>query len=315
MPHPWHGVRMDNPPLLELQRLIARHGATDAAPLRSLPNVRLVIGIAPTRPFGHIYEPTLALVAQGIKCMILATKMFECCAGQYLIVPVELPMEAHIAEATADAPFLSFGLRLNPAAIATLVLEVGSANSKRDDPAGIKVNDLKNDLIDPVVRLLRLLDRPSDIPVLGPAVEREILWRLINGPQGSLVQQIGLADSRMARVGRAIRWIRDHYAGAVKNEELASIAGMSLTSFHRHFRAVTSMSPIQYQKKIRLHAARTRLMSAAEDVAEVGFAVGYDSPSQFSREYRRLFGRPPGQDGRNLRQPKGRLAVIGAEEG
>jgi len=137
--------------------------------------------------------------------------------------------------------------------------------------------------------------------VLGTAIEREILWRLINGEQGAMVRQIGLADSRLAQVGRAIRWIRKHYAEIIRIEELANMAGMSVTSFHRHFRGVTSMTPIQYQKQIRLQVARSQLMSVAADVAEVGFAVGYDSPSQFSREYRRLFGQSPGRDGRNLR--------------
>jgi transcriptional regulator GlxA family with amidase domain len=183
-----------------------------------------------------------------------------------------------------------------------LLLEAGAVPPGRNDPPGIAVSDLTQDLIDPVVRLLRLLDRPSDIPVLAGAIKREILWRLINGQQGTMVRQIGLADSRMAQIGRAVRWIRGHYTKVIRIQELARVAGMSITSFHRHFRGITSMTPIQYQKQIRLQVARSRLMTAAEDVAAVGFAVGYDSPSQFSRDYRRLFGRPPGLDGQRLRQ-------------
>jgi transcriptional regulator GlxA family with amidase domain len=124
---------------------------------------------------------------------------------------------------------------------------------------------------------------------------------LINGEQGAMVRQLGLADSRMTQIGRAIKWLRGHYSEAIRIGELADVAGMSLTSFHRHFRVVTSMSPIQYQKQIRLQEARTRLMSGLEDVANVGFQVGYDSSSQFSREYKRLFGAPPGKDGERLR--------------
>jgi transcriptional regulator GlxA family with amidase domain len=209
-----------------------------------------------------------------------------------------------VVEATADGPFLGLGLELKPETIATLLLEAGTIQSAQADPPGIAVSDLTTDLVEAVVRLLRLLDRPADIPVLASAIEREIHWRLINGQQGAMVQQIGLADSRMAQIGRAIRWIRGHYAETILIEELARIASMSVTSFHRHFRGVTSMTPIQYQKQIRLQAARYRLMSAAQDVAEVGFAVGYDSPSQFSREYRRLFGQPPGKDGQSLRRSK-----------
>jgi transcriptional regulator GlxA family with amidase domain len=168
----------------------------------------------------------------------------------------------------------------------------------------MSISDLTDDLIEPLIRLLRLADRPTDIPVLAAAIEREILWRLITGAQGAMVRQIGLADSRMSQIGRAIRWIRDHYAEKLRIEDLARIAGMSLTSFHRHFLGITSMTPIQYQKQMRLQTARSLLMSAAEDVAAVGLTVGYDSPSQFSREYRRQFGRTPGKDGRAMRQPK-----------
>lgn len=166
---------------------------------------------------------------------------------------------------------------------------------------GIAISDLTADLLDPVIRLLRLLDSTADIPVLGPAIEREILWRLLNGAQGEMVRQIGLADSRMAQVGRAIRQIRDHVSQPMRVDELARIAGMSVTSFYPHFRSVTSMTPIQYQKQVRLQTARSLLMSAARDVADVAFSVGYGSPSQFSRDYRRLFGRPAGTDGRTLR--------------
>jgi transcriptional regulator GlxA family with amidase domain len=155
-----------------------------------------------------------------------------------------------------------------------------------------------------------LLDTPEDVPVLGAGIEREILWRLITGPRGSTIRQIGLADSRLAHLARAIRWIRSHYNETLRVEELASLATMSVSSFHRHFRAVTSMTPIQFQKEIRLHEARTRLLAKPGDVTGVGFAVGYDSPSQFSREYRRMFGVPPSHDSRALRD-----AAVGSTAG
>lgn len=289
--------------LTELRGLIARHGTPDGLPLRALPNVALAANNAPRPPFSYVAEPMLAIVAQGTKRIGLKDKVFDYGTLQYLVVSVDLPIDARVVEATPENPFLGFGFTLRPEAIASLLLESGSIpNPPRGEPAGIAVSDLTFDLIDPVVRLLRLLDRPADIPILAPAIEREILWRLINGAQGAMVRQIGLADSRMAQIGRAIRWLRGHFTEPVRIEDLAQIAGMSVTSFHRHFRGVTSMTPIQYQKQIRLQAARSRLLSAVEDVAAVGFAVGYDSPSQFSREYRRLFGRPPGQDGGRLRR-------------
>ncbi len=173
--------------------------------------------------------------------------------------------------------------------------------SFRTAPPGLAVSDASPDLLDAVVRLVRLLDRPADLPILAPMIEREILWRLVTGEQGALVRQIGLADSRLRHISRAVRWIRDHHAQTLRVEDLARLAGMSASPFHRHFRAVTAMTPIQFQKRIRLQEARLRLMSSTDDVAGVGFAVGYDSASQFSREYRRQFGSPPGQDAARLR--------------
>jgi AraC-like DNA-binding protein len=291
--------------LNELQRLIARHAKPDGKPRDVLPNVTLMSSSAPTAPMAEMAEPMFALVARGAKRVGLGTKVFDYGAGQYLVVSVDLPLEAHVAAATAEAPYLGLGFTLRPEAISTLLLEVGAARSARDDAPGIAVSDLTDDLIEPLNRLLKLLDRPADIPVLAAAIEREILWRLLNGTQAPMVRQIGLAGSRMAQIGRAIRWIRNHHAEALRIEELARIAGMSVTTFHRHFRRLTSMSPLQYQKQIRLQTARSQLMSAMADVAEVGFAVGYESASQFSREYRRMFGQPPGRDGRSLRVSNG----------
>jgi AraC-like DNA-binding protein len=191
--------------------------------------------------------------------------------------------------------------------IAALLLDTAPAATPRPggfetSPAGIAVSEASPALLDAVCRLLALLDTPGDAAALAAGVEREVLWRLITGPQGATVRQIGLADSRLALLGRAIRWIRSHYDQTLRVEELAELANMSASSFHRHFRAVTSMTPIQFQKQLRLYQARTRLLTDPSDVAGVGFAVGYDSPSQFSREYRRLFGVPPSQDVVALRE-------------
>ncbi len=289
---------------VELRELIARYAVADGVPLRLLPNITLGRNTAPTLPFAYVAEPLFALVAQGVKRIGVGNKVFDYSTGQYLIVSVDLPLEGHVIKATTKAPFLGLGFTLKPELIAALLLEADVRSpSSQSAPSGIAVSDLTQELLDPVIRLLKLLDRPTDIPVLAPAIEREILWRLINGQQGAMVRQIGLTNSRMSQISRAIRWIHSRYADALRIEELASIAGMSVTSFHRHFRAVTSMTPVQYQKQIRLQTARSRLMSTAQDVAEVGFAVGYHSPSQFSREYRRFFGQPPGKDGEHLRKP------------
>lgn len=286
--------------LTELQRLIVRHAGTGRAEALisglSLNNVPM-----PTMPLHSIYEPVLGLVAQGTKLAVLADRVFDYKAGQYLVVSLDLPVIGHITKASKNAPFLAVGLVLKPERVASLLLEAASVEQDHEDILGIGVSQAPEDLLDALIRLLRMLDRPLDIPIMLPMIEREILWRLLCGEQGTLVRQIGLADSRLSRISRAIRWIREHYMEAFRIEDLAKLVAMSPTSFHRHFRAATAMSPLQYQKQIRLQAARSRLIVTAEDVASVGLSVGYDSPSQFSREYGRLFGVPPGRDAAQFR--------------
>jgi AraC-like DNA-binding protein len=280
--------------LAELRTLIARHAGHDAA-RKALPGIVLANFSEPTQPLGYVASPTFALVAQGSKRAVLGDRIFDYPAGKYLIVGIELPMVGNVVQASVDEPFLGFGLHLKPFALASLLLESGT-DGNRSTPPGIAVSHAGPELLDPIVRLLRLLDRPHDMPVLGPAIEREILWRLIMGEQGAMVRQLGLADSRLSQISRAVRWIRDHHAEILRIEDLARVANMSANSFFRHFRAVTSLTPIQYQKQIRLREARAKLLANPGDVAAVGHMVGYDSPSQFSREYRRLFGAPPGRD-------------------
>lgn len=287
--------------LNELRALIERHAGPDSEPPKAIPGLLLASESGPTLPHQVVVQPVFSLIVQGAKRVEIGKQTFDYHAGQFLVVSVDLPVNACVVEATSQAPYLGCGLMLRPEAIASLLLESGSTRTISDDGLGIAVTDLSSDLVDSVVRLLRLLDRPSDIPILAAPLEREILWRLINCPQGAMVRQIGLADSRMSKIGQAVRWLRSHFAETVRVEALAAIAGMSTTSLHRHFLSVTSLTPVQYQKQLRLQAARMRLTTTTESVSEVGFAVGYDSPSQFSREYRRMFGKPPGQDGEDLR--------------
>ncbi|NEA99678.1 AraC family transcriptional regulator [Streptomyces sp. SID13726] len=286
----------------ELRHLISRHAGRPTG----IDRVLLSRVDAPTPPTASMADPVMALVAQGSKRLTLGDRIHDYGTGQYLVVSVDLPVTGHYTEASAEEPFLAFGLTLEPSRIASLLLESGgSGRPATTAPPGLAVSDSPAELVDATVRMLRLVDRPADLPVLAPMIEKEILWRLVTGEQGTLVRQIGLADSRLRHIGRAIHWIRDHHADALRVEDLARLAGMSVSPFHRHFRAVTAMTPIQYQKRIRLQEARLLLMSSADDVASVGFAVGYDSASQFSREYRRAFGRPPGQDAVRLRERAG----------
>jgi AraC-like DNA-binding protein len=291
--------------LAVLKESIGRH-AGQGLTRTALPGVSVVGSPTTTEPLCGIAEPTLAVVAQGVKDTTLNGRSFTYGAGQFLVVSIDLPVIGHITQASAEEPFLAVVLELRPHVLAALLLETAPATGIGAEaidatPAGLAVSDASPSLLDAISRLLALLDAPEDVAALAAGIEREVLWRLLTGPQGAAVRQIGLADSRLAHLARAIRWIRGHYNETLRVDELATLATMSVSSFHRHFRAVTSMSPIQFQKEIRLHEARARLLADPGDVTGVGYAVGYDSPSQFSREYRRMFGVPPSRDARALR--------------
>lgn len=260
----------------------------------------------PTEPTRSIAEPILAVTLQGSKRIALGNRIYEYGAHDYLVVAVDLPITGQYVEASRTRPYLGFGLTLRPARIAALLLDaadLGTTNAPT--PEGISVSSTTPDMLDAVLRLLRLIDRPTDLPILAPLIERELLWLALTGAQGNAVRQIGLADSSLSHIGRAIRHLRANVFGAIQVEELAQVAAMSLSSFHRHFRTVTAMSPIQYQKRIRLQEARLMLLTNPTDIAGVGHAVGYGSASQFSREYRREFGVPPRIDAERLREPAG----------
>jgi AraC-like DNA-binding protein len=283
----------------ELRALIARHARDDGS--TAIDNVLASIAVEPTRPTASTSGTVLAIIAQGAKRLVLGDRVYDYRAGQYLVASVDLPVTGQYVEASAAEPALGFGLTLRPSAIAELLLSTDEGSRGSSAPSGLAVSDASFELVDAAVRMLRLLDRPRDIPVLAPMIEREILWLLISGEQGANVRQLGLADSSLTHVGQAVSWIREHYAETIRVEQLAQLARMSVSAFHRSFHAVTAMSPIQFQKQIRLHEARLLLVLHPDDVAGVGYTVGYESPSQFSREYRRRYGTPPSQDAANLR--------------
>jgi len=284
--------------LAELRALIAAHVQPDMQ--TAIDGLLLSEDAASTTPDYSLTEPLVVVMAQGGKRLLLGDDVYEYRAGQCLVVTADLPVTGHFV---GDATSLGMALVLRPAVVAELVLQAPPARWARTAPghSAMSTADAEPELLDAVIRLVGLLEKPSDAPILAPLIEREIIWRLLTGPQGETVRQIGLADSNLAYVSRAIGWIRDNYAEPMRIEELAQVAGMSASTFHRHFRAVTAMSPLQFQKRIRLQEARSMLVTAPSDIAGVGHRVGYDSPSQFTREYRRLFGAPPGQDAMRLR--------------
>ncbi len=289
-------------PNAELRALIARHARADET--TAIDGVLLSALGRPGEPQASTSGTVMALIAQGAKRLAIGDRVFDYRPGHYLVASVDLPITGHYTHASADEPALGFGLILRPSAIASLLLEADAGPEPAraaPAPAGIGVADASPELLDAVVRMVRLLDSPADRDILAPMIAREILWRLITGPLGQSVRQIGLADSSLTYVSRAVRWISEHYDKPFRVEDLASSCGMSTSAFHRNFHAVTALSPIQFQKQIRLQKSRLLLLNGADDVATAGYRVGYESASQFSREYRRQFGLPPGRDAARLR--------------
>jgi AraC-like DNA-binding protein len=257
----------------------------------------------PAPPEYSLTEPLLVVMAQGGKRLLLGDRVYEYEAGDCLVVTANLPVTGHWIDTDGSGQALGMGLVLRPAAIAALLLQALPGRWSRGTPTvpAIATDKASPDVLDATARMLRLLEHPADAPVLAPLITQEILWRLLVGPLGDTMRQIGLAESDLSHISRAVAWIRDNYAEPMRIDDLARLSGMSASAFHRHFRSVTAMSPLQFQKRIRLQHARSLLVAHPGDVAGVGHRVGYDSPSQFNREYRRLFGAPPGQDAEHLR--------------
>ncbi|MFD8964070.1 AraC family transcriptional regulator N-terminal domain-containing protein [Streptomyces sp. NPDC059568] len=282
--------------LNELRTLLARHAQADGT--TSIEGVLIGRAEKSDSPSASMTGTLMALIAQGAKRLALGEYVYEYRAGQYLVASVDLPVTGHFTEGDPEHPALGFGLLLQPSTVADVLMQATPGALPHNDtaPPAIAVSDASDELLDAVVRLLRLLDQPRDMDMLVPLIKREILWRLITSEQGATVRQIGLADSKLSHISKAVQWIRENYRDSFRVEDVAELIGMSSSAFFRNFQAVTGMSPIQFQKKIRLHEARLLLASHPKDIAHIGYSVGYESPSQFSREYRRQFGAPPSQD-------------------
>ncbi|WP_020185417.1 AraC family transcriptional regulator [Methylopila sp. 73B] len=286
----------------ELAALIARFATEDGVTTTAAPRLSLFRASRPTEPVHALYEPAFCIIAQGRKQVMLNGAIYGYDPAHYLVVSVDLPIVAQVTEASDDEPYLGLRLDLDPAALSAMMIEHGL--DRREIPAGpgLGLAQMTPDLIDAVMRLTRLLDQPEDIGALAPLVEKEILYRLMTGDQASRLRQIALADSKLSQVNRAIDWIRRNFREPFRIDSVCDAAGMSPSALHAHFKTVTAMSPLQYQKQLRLQEARRLILSQARDAASAGHAVGYDSPSQFSREYSRLFGAPPLRDAAKLRE-------------
>ena len=285
--------------LAELRDIMMRRagpGRTDTA----VPGLRLLRSNSSTLAAPAFYEPVFCLAVQGTKRLIVGGEPVVYDPSRFLVVAVDIPVMACIVEATPADPYLCVSLRLDRLAIVDILASL-PADETSDQGVGIAIGAVDADLLDPVLRLVRLIERPKDAAILGPLIEREIFYRLLMSSAGGVLRQMVALNSRLARVDRAIAWIKRHFDQPMRIEALAEIAGMSPASLHRHFRAVTAMSPLQFQKQLRLQEARRRLVGEPLDVGLIGFSVGYESQSQFTREYARLFGAPPLRDAQRLR--------------
>lgn len=290
--------------IAELAAIIARHTQEPGMFASNVPRLSLIRGHAPTEPVPAVYEASLCLIAQGSKRVSLGDHSVVYDAAHYLVVSVDLPLVGHVLEASPERPYLCCKVDLDMAALADLVVAQGGPGAQGGLSA-LAAYPSDPGLLDAACRLVALLDTPGDIAMLAPLIEREILYRLLAGPHGAMLRHIAAGDSHLRQVSRAIAAIRGGFDKQLRIREIADAAGMSESSLHAHFKAMTRMTPIEYQKQLRLQEARRLMLAEGASAGSAGFAVGYDSPSQFSREYRRLFGAPPRRD---IAQMQGALA-------
>lgn len=288
--------------LAGLTETLSRHAPADGTFPCPLPGVSLLRSPTPTMPMPVVYEPTLCIVAQGRKRAMLGAAAFIYDAASYLIASVDLPVMGSVIEASAERPYLCLRLDFDMTALGELAIRYPATGPEAEGlPLGIALNRTTPALLDAATRLVRLLDTPDDIEALAPLTIREILYRLLTGDSAATIRQMACADSRLNQVARAIVWIRTHFREACPIEKLAELAGMSRSTFHAHFKAITSMSPLEFRTHLRMHEAQRLMVGDAMDAASAGFSVGYGSPSQFSRDYTRIFGMPPASHAGRLR--------------
>ncbi|GIO59805.1 AraC family transcriptional regulator [Paenibacillus cineris] len=285
----------------ELVRYIDHHTPMDGVHSMAIPELYFRRQSQQSGPVYSNSHPSLYIVVQGSKTVELAEERYNVDPGSYLVSPVHLPVIGQITEASPSHPYLSLQLTFDP----DLLLDISKTSSpskKMTTERGILLNPSTSDLLKAVLRLVELLETPSDIEVLAPLIVKEIFYRVLQGEKGELLKQFAVIGSYAQCISEAIQWIRNHYSEPLIIEELAKTVKMSPRSLHRHFKKVTAMSPLQYQKIIRLQSARRLLLTENLDAANAGFRVGYESPSQFNREYARLFGRPPIRDIQDVRE-------------
>lgn len=281
----------------DLTQFIERHTDKDGTYPTAIPSLVFSRYSNVTGPNYGVYIPSLCIIVQGMKEVILAQERYVYGPADYLIASVNLPITGIVTEASFENPYLALKLEFTPNQILEVLQDSQLAfHQKENAKRGMYVSQIELPLLDAVTRLTSLLDNPNDIPVLAPLITKEIIYRVLQGPHGVTLGQIAIEGSSTYQIGDVVDHITNNYDQSFRIEDLAEIANMSVSSLHRHFKEVTAMSPIQFQKQLRLQEARRILLSESTDATEAAFRVGYESPSQFSREYSRFFGLPPKED-------------------
>jgi len=288
----------------ELARKIALFLGSAENRATLIPGLELHRRTAPTAPCSMTYEPGLTVIAQGRKRVELGRKVFIYDPSRFLLTAVDLPVISRVIEASEKSPCLAMSLKLEMPVVRELLSreEIEVAHTP-DDAPGMAIGETTAEFLNACCRLVNLLHKPQDIPFLSGLIQREIIYRILQSAEGARLRAIATLGDQSQRTAKAIAWMRANYAKPLRVEELAQIAGMGVSTLHHHFRALTAMSPLQYQKQLRLQAARGRMLTDGLDAASAAFAVGYESASQFNREYSRFFGQPPMRDIRTLRSP------------
>jgi AraC-like DNA-binding protein len=281
----------------ELAAIIERHTVGEADCATSIPNLALFRREAPARPAVCLVEPSVVLVARGAKRLLVGGEPYPYGTERFLMTSLDLPANSEVIQASADEPCVGLVLKLDIRLLAELIAQ-GTLAPARERSAyqRVGVGRITPTMLEPVVRLVRLLDEAAAIAVLAPLIQREIHYRLLESDQSARLWQIAAVGSQSHRIARAIDWLKVHYAQPLRIEDLAARVQLSPSSLHHRFRQFTAMSPLQYQKWLRLNEARRLMLNEGADAAGAAFSVGYESPSQFSREYSRLFGAPPRRD-------------------
>ena len=282
---------------------IARWTDKGDQPTTAIPGLSLFQRIAPTPPASFMFEPRICVIAQGAKRVLLGEETYVYDPQHFLITSVDLPTVAQVINASREKPYLGIILKIDQREISQLMVDSNLPPPRpQKSSRGMATGDVTLPMLSTFLRLIELLDEPKDIPILAPIIQREIFYRLLVGDQGVRLRQMASAGSQSQQIARAIDWLKSNYTQPLRIDDLAAQVNMSTSTFHHHFRAVTAMSPLQYQKWLRLNEARRIMLAENQDATTAAFQVGYESPSQFSREYSRLFGAPPLRDITNLRQ-------------